>query len=193
MGRSVDQVRIEAAVREILAAIGEDPQREGLRDTPERVARMYADILRGPTVEEPDHLGTVFAETHSELVLARDVPFYSMCEHHLMPFFGVAHIAYIPQGQITGLSKLVREFHRLAARPQVQERLTSQMADALMERLEPKGAAVVVEARHLCMEMRGVRTSGTLVTTSALRGLFKDRESTRMEFFTLIKGPRSMP
>jgi GTP cyclohydrolase I len=185
---AVDQPRIEAAVRELLLAIGEDPQREGLRATPQRVARMYAELFGGLAGDAPDHLATVFEEEHRELVLFRGVPFYSMCEHHLMPFFGVAHIAYIPQGRITGLSKVVRAFREFCARPQVQERLTWQMVEHLEEKLQPRGSAVVIEARHLCMEMRGVRSAGTAITTSALRGIFKERESTRMELFTLIKG-----
>jgi GTP cyclohydrolase I len=183
----IDQPRIEAAVREILAAIGGDPQREGLRDTPARVARMYAEVFSGIADDAEDHLATQFEEPHKELVLFRDVPFHSMCEHHLMPFFGVAHIAYIPQGRITGLSKVVRAFREFCARPQVQERLTWQMAEHLEERLQPRGSAVIVEARHMCMEMRGVRSSGSTITTSALRGIFKERESTRMELLTLIR------
>lgn len=188
--KAVDQARIEAAVRELLLAIGEDPERDGLRETPARVARMYADIYGGMGVDPSRHLETTFEVDHRELVLFRDLPFYSVCEHHLLPFFGVAHIAYIPQQKITGLSKVVRMLQGYSARPQVQERLTYELADALVERLAPWGAAVVLEARHLCMEMRGVRTSGGLITTSALRGAFKERESTRMEFFTLIKGQR---
>lgn len=186
----MDSARIEAAVRELLLAIGEDPQRDGLRETPQRVARMYADIFSGVDSDPSAHLETTFEVDHRELVLFRDIPFYSVCEHHLMPFFGVAHIAYIPQQKITGLSKVVRMLQGFCARPQVQERLTYQLADALVERLDPWGAAVVLEARHLCLEMRGVRTPGGLITTSALRGAFKERESTRMEFFTLIKGQR---
>lgn len=183
----IDQPRIEAAVREILLAIGEDPQRDGLRDTPARVARMYAELLGGVGGGEPDHLATVFEEEHRELVLLRDIPFYSMCEHHLMPFFGTAHIAYIPAGKITGISKVVRAFRALCARPQVQERLTWQMVEHLEEKLQPRGSAVVIEARHLCMEMRGVRMAGSVMTTSALRGIFKERESSRMELLTLIR------
>jgi GTP cyclohydrolase IA len=184
---TVDQPRIAAAVAEILLAIGEDPQRDGLRDTPARVARMYAEILGGVAGDTPDHLATTFEEEHKELVLLRDIPFYSLCEHHLMPFFGTAHIAYIPQGRITGISKVVRAFRELCARPQVQERLTWQMVEELEAKLQPRGSAVVLEARHLCMEMRGVRAPGSTMTTSALRGIFKERESTRMELFTLIR------
>jgi GTP cyclohydrolase I len=187
----VDTARIEAAVREILLAIGEDPERDGLRQTPQRVARMYAEICGGSPAGKVDHLSTVFDVAHRELVLFRGIPFYSLCEHHLMPFFGQAHIAYIPETKVVGLSKVVRSLRELAARPQVQERLTTDMAELLMAKLHPFGAAVIIEARHLCMEMRGVRSSGAAITTSALRGAFKDRESTRMELLTLLKGERS--
>ncbi|MCH7471619.1 GTP cyclohydrolase I FolE [bacterium] len=184
----IDGPRIEAAVREILAAIGEDPNREGVRETPKRVARMYKEIFAGMGDGAEQHLETTFDVGRSELILFRGIKFYSMCEHHLMPFFGVAHIAYIPDGKVTGLSKVVRAIKHLAARPQVQERLTAQMAELLVDMVKPLGAAVVIEARHLCMEMRGVRAPGTVITTSALRGAFEARESTRMELFTLIKG-----
>jgi GTP cyclohydrolase I len=187
----IDKPRIEAAVRELIAALGEDPARDGLLGTPDRVARMYAEVFSGIHTDPGIHLETQFDLEFRELILFRDVKFFSMCEHHLMPFFGSAHIAYIPNGRITGLSKVVRSFKALAARPQVQERLTGQMADLLVEKLSPLGAAVVVEARHMCMEMRGVRSPNSLITTSALRGLFKDRESTRNELFTLIAGGRS--
>lgn len=183
-----DRGRIEAAVREILMAIGEDIERDGVRETPERVARMYEEIFAGQNGGAENYLETLFDVEHRELILFRGVKFHSMCEHHLMPFVGVAHIAYIPDGRVTGLSKVVRAFKHLAARPQVQERLTMQMADLMMEKLKPLGAAVIVEARHLCMEMRGVRAPGSIITTSALRGAFEARESTRMELFTLIKG-----
>jgi GTP cyclohydrolase IA len=193
MGKSViDKLRVEAAVRELLAAIGEDLERDGVRETPQRVARMYEEIFQGQNGGAAKHLETVFDVDHRELVLLRGVAFHSMCEHHLMPFTGLAHIAYIPQGKITGLSKLVRAFKNLAARPQVQERLTTQMADLLMDALDPLGAAVIVEARHMCMEMRGVRAPGSIITTSALRGAFENRASTRMELFTLIKGERQV-
>lgn len=190
--RNFDLPRIEAAVREILRAIGEDPARDGLKDTPERVARMYTEIFAGINGGAGGHLDTTFDVDHRELVLVRDIHFHSMCEHHLMPFIGLAHLAYIPDGRITGLSKLVRAFKNFAARPQVQERLTTQMADLMMRKLKPMGAAVIVEARHLCMEMRGVRSPANIITTSALRGAFETRESTRMELFTLIKGERSV-
>jgi GTP cyclohydrolase I len=185
----MDETRIAAAVKELLSALGEDPAREGLAGTPGRVARMYGELCRGLAVADPGrHLEVQFDEDHKELVLLRDIPFYSLCEHHLVPFFGTAHAAYIPAGKITGLSKVVRVLGELAARPQVQERLTSALADIMVEKLQPRGAAVVIEARHLCMEMRGVRTPGTRVTTSALRGLFRDDPKTRMELFTLLRG-----
>ena len=185
--RGVDEPRIAAAVRELLLALGEDPQREGLAATPERVGRFYAEVCRGLALDPGRHLEVTFDEDHRELVLLRSIRFYSLCEHHLVPFFGTAHVAYIPDGKITGLSKVVRAFRELAARPQVQERLTSAMADLLVEKLHPRGAAVVVEARHLCLEMRGVRAPGTRVTTSALRGTFREDPRTRMELFTLIR------
>jgi len=185
-----DRARIESAVREILLAIGEDIERDGVRETPERVARMYEEIFAGQNGGAEQYLETQFDVEHHELILSRDIKFHSMCEHHLMPFIGVAHIAYIPDGRVTGLSKIVRAFKNLAARPQVQERLTTQMADLLMKKLKPLGAAVIIEARHLCMELRGVRQPGSIITTSALRGAFEARESTRMELFTLIKGER---
>jgi GTP cyclohydrolase IA len=186
----IDKPRVEAAVREILLAIGEDIERDGVQQTPQRVARMFEEIFAGQNGGAEKYLETTFDVEHRELVLFRDIQFFSMCEHHLMPFLGRAHIAYIPNGRVTGLSKVVRAFKSLAARPQVQERLTTQMADLLMEKLDPLGAAVIVEARHLCMEMRGVRSPGSFITTSALRGAFEARESTRMELFTLIKGER---
>lgn len=188
----IDKPRIEAAVREILLALGEDPERDGVRETPQRVARMFEEVFHGVNGGAERHLETTFDVAHRELILFRDITFFSMCEHHLMPFIGIAHIAYIPDGRVTGLSKIVRAFKNLAARPQVQERLTTQMADLLMAKLDPLGAAVIVEARHLCMEMRGVRSPGSIITTSALRGAFETRESTRMELFTLIKGERQV-
>ena len=193
MGKDmIDQARIAAAVREILLAIGEDPERDGVRETPARVARMFTEVFAGMNGGAAEHLETQFEVEHRELILLRDIKFFSMCEHHLMPFVGVAHVAYIPDGRVTGLSKIARAFKNLASRPQVQERLTTQMADLLMEKLKPLGAAVIVEARHLCMEMRGVRQPGSIITSSALRGAFETRESTRMELFTLIKGEREI-
>jgi GTP cyclohydrolase IA len=184
----VDLARIERAVREILLAIGEDPDRDGLADTPARVARAYAEQFSGLTQHPEDALGTVFDADHDELILVRDIEVYSTCEHHLVPFFGRAHVAYIPneKGQITGLSKLARLVDIYARRPQVQERMTSQIADALMRVLEPRGALVVIEAEHLCMSMRGVRKPGAKTVTSAVRGCIRDSASTRAEAMSLL-------
>ena len=184
----VDQPRIEAAVREILEAIGEDPNRDGLLDTPARVARMYAEIFAGIHDTPDKHLKTTFEAGHDEMVMVRDIPIYSACEHHLIPFIGKAHIAYIPgeDGRITGLSKLARLADVYARRPQVQERLTVQIADALERVLVPRGVLVVVQAEHLCMSMRGVRKAGTTTVTSAVRGLFRSNTATRYEAMRLI-------
>ena len=184
----VDLERIERAVREILFAIGEDPERDGLGRTPRRVASMYAEICAGLHEDPSQHLVTTFEAEHDEMVMVRDIPLYSICEHHLIPFHGHAHVAYIPNedGRITGLSKLARLVDGYAKRPQVQERLTTQIADALMERLQPRGAFVMIEAEHLCMSMRGVRKPGTLTVTSAVRGSFKDSPSTRSEAMALL-------
>jgi GTP cyclohydrolase I len=186
----IDQPRIERAVREILEALGEDPDRDGLRATPARVARMYADRFGGLHMDPAQVLRTVFDADHDEMVIVRDIGLYSTCEHHLVPFHGVAHVGYIPndEGQITGLSKLARLVDLFARRPQVQERLTSQVADALVEQLKPRGVIVVVEAEHLCMSMRGVRKPGAKTVTSAVRGLFRDSTSTRAEAMSLILG-----
>jgi GTP cyclohydrolase IA len=184
----VDQPRIERAVREILCAIGEDPDRDGLRNTPARVARMYAEVCAG-LHESPDHhLGVTFEADHDEMVMVRDIPVYSLCEHHLVPFFGRAHVAYIPaaSGRITGLSKLARLVDAYAKRPQVQEKLTSQVADEIERTLEPRGVLVVVEAEHLCMSMRGIRKPGSSTVTSAVRGLFRDNGATRGEAMEFI-------
>ena len=188
MSEPIDLPRIERAVREILAAIGEDPDRDGLVDTPARVARAYAEQFSGLSQNPEDVLGTVFDADHDELILVRDIEVYSICEHHLVPFFGRAHVAYIPneKGQITGLSKLARLVDIYARRPQVQERMTSQIADALMRVLEPRGALVVIEAEHLCMSMRGVRKPGAKTVTSAVRGIFRDSASTRAEAMSLL-------
>lgn len=179
----VDLERIAAAVSEILAAIGEDPDRDGLHDTPQRVARMYAEVCGGLHEDPTEHLVTQFEAGHQEMVIVKDIPIYSLCEHHLVPFFGVAHLGYIPneEGRITGLSKLARLVDGFARRPQVQERLTSQCADALDDVLEPKGAIVVIEAEHLCMGMRGIRKPGSKTITSAVRGIFRVDVATRME------------
>ncbi|MFP5323046.1 MAG: GTP cyclohydrolase I FolE [Acidimicrobiia bacterium] len=184
----VDQARIAAAVREILEAVGEDPDRDGLLDTPARVARMYAEIFAGLHDAPDRHLKVTFEAEHDEMVMVRDIPIYSACEHHLIPFIGKAHIAYIPgtDGRITGLSKLARLADVYARRPQVQERLTVQIADALVRVLEPRGALVVIEAEHLCMSMRGVRKPGSSTVTSAVRGLFKTNDATRFEAMRLI-------
>jgi len=184
----VDQPRIAAAVREILSAIGEDPTRDGLLDTPDRVARMYAEIFAGIGVDPCEVLTTVFQAEHDELVLVRDIDLASTCEHHLVPWIGQAHVGYIPNdsGEITGLSKLARLVDLYAKRPQVQERLTTQVADAIEDCLKPRGVIVVVEAEHLCMSVRGVRKPGAKTVTSAVRGLFRDSPSTRAEAMSLI-------
>jgi GTP cyclohydrolase IA len=188
----IDKPRIEQAVREILAAIGEDPTREGLQRTPERVADMYEEIFAGLADDPAAHLAVTFGEDHDEMIMVKDIPLYSMCEHHLVPFLGRAHVAYIPNadGRIAGLSKLPRLVDSFARRPQVQERLTSQIADALVERLAPRGALVVVEAEHLCMSMRGVRKPGSITVTSAVRGAFRDKAATRAEAMAFIHGRR---
>ncbi|WP_094361822.1 GTP cyclohydrolase I FolE [Mycobacterium marinum] len=186
--RAFDQPRAEAAVRELLLAIGEDPDRGGLRDTPARVARAYREIFAGLYTDPDAVLNTMFDEDHDELVLIKQIPLYSTCEHHLVSFHGVAHVGYIPgrDGRVTGLSKIARLVDLYAKRPQVQERLTSQIADALVKRLEPRGVIVVVEAEHLCMAMRGVRKPGAVTTTSAVRGQFKTDAASRAEALDLI-------
>jgi GTP cyclohydrolase I len=188
-GRPFDEAAAERAVRDLLVALGEDPDREGLRDTPGRVARAYAEIFRGLTMTPDEVLTTTFDLGHDEMVLVKDIELYSTCEHHLVPFHGVAHIGYIPNanGRITGLSKLARLVDVYAKRPQVQERLTTQVADALMRILEPRGAIVVLEAEHLCMSMRGVRKPGARTVTSAVRGSLRD-PTTRAEAMSLIIG-----
>ncbi len=184
-----DQLRAEAAVRELLIAVGEDPDRDGLRDTPARVARAYGEVFRGLHMTADEVLTTTFDLGHDEMVLVKDIELYSTCEHHLVPFHGVAHIGYIPNanGRITGLSKLARLVDVFAKRPQVQERLTTQIADSLMRILEPRGAIVVLEAEHLCMSMRGVRKPGARTTTSAVRGILREPAS-RAEAMALIVG-----
>ncbi|HEY2331539.1 MAG TPA: GTP cyclohydrolase I FolE [Acidimicrobiales bacterium] len=184
----MDLDRIAAAVREILAAIGEDPDRDGLRDTPLRVARMYSEIFSGLREDADDHLQVTFEAGHDEMVMVRDIPMYSACEHHLIPFIGKAHVAYIPgsDGRITGLSKLARLVDAYAKRPQVQERLTGQIADEIERTLKPRGVLVVVEAEHLCMSMRGIRKPGASTVTSAVRGLFRDNVATRAEAMDFI-------
>src|SRR5688500_9041870 len=183
-----DAERAEAAVRELLTAVGEDPERPGLKDTPARVARAYAETFAGLWQDPQDVLSTTFDEDHDELVLVKDIPMYSTCEHHLVPFHGAAHIGYIPgdDGRVTGLSKLARLVEVYARRPQVQERMTSQIADALHDVRTPRGVLVVIEAEHLCMAMRGIRKPGATTVTSAVRGIFRDNAPTRAEAMSLI-------
>jgi GTP cyclohydrolase IA len=187
-----DLPRIERAIREVLLAVGEDPDRDGLKDTPARVARALSEQFAGLKQEPSDVLTTVFDADHEEMVLVRDIELYSTCEHHLVPFFGRAHVGYIPneKGQITGLSKLARLVDVFARRPQVQERMTSQIADAMMQTLEPRGVIVIIEAEHLCMSMRGVRKPGAKTVTSAVRGSFLSSESTRLEAMSLLTDRR---
>lgn len=189
-GREVDRERIERAVREILLAIGEDPDRDGLQRTPDRVARMYEEVFAGLREEPQDHLQVVFEADHDEMVMVRNISMTSTCEHHLVPFIGEAHVAYIPNddGRITGLSKLARLVDAYAKRPQVQERLTAQVADEIEKTLMPKGVLVVIEAEHLCMSMRGVRKPGATTVTSAVRGLFRENVATRFEAMRLMNG-----
>jgi len=187
----IDLERIRKAVIEILLAIGEDPEREGLKHTPERVAEMYQEILCGLRSDPAEVLQVGFEENHQEMVLLKNIPFYSICEHHLLPFHGKAHIGYIPSGRVVGISKLARVVEILARRPQLQERLTSQIADCIMKNVKPRGVGVVIEAEHLCMTMRGIRKPGSLVITSANRGIFLSRQETRAEFLSLIGNPRS--
>ncbi len=187
----IDLERIARAVREILEAVGEDPDRDGLVRTPERVAKMYGEVLAGLHEDPAEHLSVAFEAGHDEMVMVKDIPIYSLCEHHLVPFHGHAHIAYIPgaDGRITGLSKLARVVDGFARRPQVQERLTTQVADALALALNPRGVLVVIGAEHLCMGMRGVRKPGAITVTSAVRGIFKENASTRAEAMGLIGVP----
>ena len=189
-GPSIDLRRIERAVREILAAVGEDPDREGLLETPGRVARMYAELFSGLHEDPRQHLQKFFAEKYDEMVLVRDIRFSSMCEHHLLPFMGRAHIGYIPDGKVVGLSKLARVVEAVSRRPQVQERMTEQIADLLIEELDVKGVAVVIEATHTCMTIRGVRKPGSECVTSAMKGIFRANLSSRSEVMTLIYGDR---
>jgi GTP cyclohydrolase I len=187
---TVDLKRIEKAVREILAAVGEDPDREGLLETPARVARMYAEMFSGLKQDARQHLKKVFTEQYDEVVLVRDITFCSMCEHHLLPFIGKAHIAYAPKGKVLGLSKLARLVEVIARRPQVQERMTEEIANLLVEELDAKGVAVVVEASHSCMTIRGVRKPGSMCLTSAMKGIFRSNVSSRAEVMQLIFGER---
>lgn len=185
----MDRGRIEKAVREIIEALGEDPLREGLIETPERVARFYAEVFQGIHQDPGDVVDAFFGDEHyEEIVMVREIPFYSMCEHHFVPFHGQAHVAYMPNGRVTGLSKLARLVEGYARRPQMQERLTAQVANCLQERLEPHGVLVVIEAEHLCMSMRGVKKPGAKTVTSAVRGLMKTNPSTRAEAMSLLFG-----
>ena len=184
----VDLPRIERAVREILAAVGEDPDREGLLETPARVARMYAEMFSGLHSDPSTHLKKFFTEEYDEMVLVRDITFNSMCEHHMLPFYGKAHIGYVPNGKVVGLSKLARVVEEYSRRPQVQERMTEQIANLLIQELDVKGVAVVIEAAHSCMSIRGIRKPGSLCVTSAMKGLFRSNLSSRSEVMTLIYG-----
>jgi GTP cyclohydrolase I len=182
--------KIEAAVLSIIKAIGEDPKREGLRDTPQRIADMYTELFSGLNMDAKAELTVGFEVGHHEMVILRDIPFYSMCEHHFLPFYGVAHVGYIPseEGRVVGVSKLARVVDIFAKRLQLQERMTSQIADAICEALQPDGVAVVIQAEHLCMTMRGIKKPGSNVITSATRGLFRSRAATRAEFLSLVQG-----
>lgn len=186
--KKIDTPRIEAAIREILSAVGENPDREGLRETPARVARMYEELFGGLHENPAEHTKKYFTETYDEIVLVRDISFNSMCEHHLLPFMGKAHIGYLPKGRVIGLSKLARVVEGFARRPQVQERMTEQIANLLLEELQVKGVGVVIEAVHTCMTVRGVRKPGSLCITSAMKGAFRNNPSTRAEFLSLING-----
>jgi GTP cyclohydrolase I len=188
--QGIDLPRIEKAVREILIAVGEDPDREGLKDTPHRVARMYAEVFCGLHDDPAKHLGRMFTQKYDEMVLVRDITFESMCEHHLIPFIGKAHVAYLPNGKLVGLSKLARVVEVVSKRPQVQERITELVADLIEKELCPRGVAVILEAEHFCMCMRGVRKPRSITVTSAMRGGFKTNHSTRMELMSLIFGQR---
>ena len=184
--KTIDIERIHKAVEEILLAVGEDPMREGLRKTPERVARMYGELLGGKFEDPNVHIQSVFTEKYDEIVLLRDIPFYSICEHHLLPFIGKAHVAYLPTGQVLGVSKLARIVDNFAHRLQAQERLTGQIADFLMQNLKPMGVAVVLQASHSCMTIRGIRKPGSMMVTSALRGIFKKDARSRSEVLALM-------
>jgi GTP cyclohydrolase I len=186
----VDQARIRRAVREILAAVGEDPDREGLRETPARVARMYAELFSGLHDDPRQHLKKFFTEKYDEVVLVKDISFNSMCEHHMLPFMGQAHVGYLPDGRVVGLSKIARVIEVVSKRPQVQERMTETIADLLVEELQAKGVAVVIEASHSCMTIRGVRKPGSVCVTSAMRGVFRSNLSSRSEIMNLIYGNR---
>lgn len=184
----LDRERIMSAVNELFLAIGEDPGREGLLETPRRIADMYAEIFGGLHLEPSQYLKVGFEVAHDEMVILRNIPFYSMCEHHFLPFHGEAHVGYVPDGRVVGISKLARVVEAFARRPQIQEQLTSQVAEAIMETLQPDGVAVVIEAEHLCMTMRGVKKPGSRMITSAMRGEFRQSSVTRAEFLSLVHG-----
>ena len=186
--QKIDLAAIEQAVREILVAVGEDPGRQGLKGTPARVARMYGELFQGLSEDPAGPLETNFDEKYDEMVVLRNIPFYSMCEHHLLPFMGKAHVAYLPSGKVVGVSKLARVVESFARRPQVQERLTSQIADLIMDKLDARGAGVIMEANHTCMTIRGVRKPGAVMVTSVMRGLFKTNLATRNEAIKLLTG-----
>jgi len=190
-GKAIDTERINKAVREILLAVGEDPEREGLQKTPQRVARMYTELLAGMSENPEKHLKSIFTENYEEIVLLRDISFYSICEHHLMPFIGSAHVAYLPTGSILGISKLARIVECFARRLQTQERLTYQIADFIMNRLKPAGVAVVLEASHSCTTIRGIKKPGSMMVTSALRGIFRKDPRTRNEVLSLMHRGRA--
>jgi len=187
-----DEAKIKTAIASIIEAIGEDPNREGMVGTPERVAEMYAELFGGMGQDPREELKVGFQLGHREMVVLRDIPFYSMCEHHLLPFYGVAHVGYIPndEGRIVGISKLARVVEIIAKRPQIQEKMTTEIADAIMDAIKPDGVAVVIQAEHLCMIMRGIKKPGSNVITSALRGIFKRKAASRAEFFSLIQGSK---
>jgi GTP cyclohydrolase I len=184
----LDRERIKTAVNELFLAIGEDPEREGLLETPRRIADMYAEIFGGLHIDPTEYLKVGFEVAHDEMVILRNIPFYSMCEHHFLPFHGEAHVGYVPDGRVVGISKLARVVEAFARRPQIQEQLTSQVAEAIMETLQPDGVAVVIEAEHLCMTMRGVKKPGSRMITSAMRGEFRQSSVTRAEFLSLVHG-----
>lgn len=186
----IDEAEIKTAVTSIIKAIGENPEREGLKDTPSRVAEMYAELFAGLSMDPKQELVVGFEEGHREMVILRDIPFYSMCEHHLLPFYGMVHVGYLPNasGRVVGGSKLARVVEIFAKRPQIQERMTTQIADAIVDELKPDGVGVIVQAEHLCMIMRGIKKPGSAIVTSALRGTFRHKTATRAEFFSLLQG-----
>jgi GTP cyclohydrolase I len=184
---AMDIKKIEEGVKLLIDGMGEDPERPGIKDTPKRVAKMFTEIFSGLETPADDLLSAIEGESHDEMVLLRDIPFFSVCEHHLLPFFGKAHIAYIPAGRITGLSELAKALEHLAKRPQVQERLNAQLADLIMEKLRPRGCMVVIDAEHLCMSMRGIKKPGSRTVTSAVRGIFRSKQSTREEMLSFIR------